>query len=598
MAQEEMDLPIPDWHCDVGQDVLEQEDIREDEETLERRLTEDEHDHGHQHEDQNLSTMEALTKTLRGIKVNPLNKPRRLEAAYNFEVELFIEIDNALISAMGSMNNAVNYVNTLVTAANTVFEKEIDTHLRVTDIVVSTLYDAATSTSQALDIMRTTYAGVHPNVDLHHALLGGIHGGGIAYIGVVCRSDYGFGLTSGLSGTFQSMGETVLWDMKGFMHEIGHNFGSKHTNEVAHYDPPIDTCGLGQCPATPGYGWSTIMSVCQGCPGAYGNIMYSFGGDYDGSGDVNDILNWPANPTLVANYDASHYSVDPNREAQRMFLHIFSRAPTGCVALSSPAPLLTPAPTLSPTSSHGIALYDSSLGAPKCSSVTTSCFSGSLLNSRGGIGGISEPNGSNTLDACTDGSTGNYHVDESVDSIKVSAVGGNIQPGAAVKIDAKVWAYSTTADFVDFFYANDATNPQWQLISTLNPSAAGANDVSAQYTLGNGSLQAVRVVIRYNGAASPCPGGAYDDVDDLAFVVGAGGGTPTAPSGPVTTPAPTKKPTAQPTKRPTQFPTPLPTPKPITTTCGAVGTYCDSSKPNNCCSGSCQSKGRYSNTCK
>jgi hypothetical protein len=68
--------------------------------------------------------------------------------------------------------------------------------------------------------MRTTYAGVHPNVDLHHALLGGIHGGGIAYIGVVCRSDYGFGLTSGLSGTFQSMGETVLWDMKGFMHEV------------------------------------------------------------------------------------------------------------------------------------------------------------------------------------------------------------------------------------------------------------------------------------------------------------------------------------------------------------------------------------------
>jgi leucyl aminopeptidase len=102
-----------------------------------------------------------------------------------------------------------------------------------------------------------------------------------------------------------------------------------------------------------------------------------------------------------------------------------------------------------------------------------------------------------------------------VDSIKVSAVGGgNIQPGGAVKIDAKVWAYSTTADFVDFFYANDATNPQWQLINTLNPSTTGANDVSSQYTLGNGSVQAVRVVIRYNGSASPCPGGGYDDVDD------------------------------------------------------------------------------------
>lgn len=86
--------------------------------------------------------------------------------------------------------------------------------------------------------MRTTYGGGTwhaPNVDLHHALLGW-GGGGIAYIGVVCRSDYGFGLTSGLKGNFVSMSQPVLWDMKAFMHEIGHNFGSKHTSEVAHYD--------------------------------------------------------------------------------------------------------------------------------------------------------------------------------------------------------------------------------------------------------------------------------------------------------------------------------------------------------------------------
>jgi hypothetical protein len=153
MAQEEMDLPAPDWHCDVGHDVLEDEDVREEEETLERRsLLEDEHDHRHrhQHQGQNLSTMDDLTKTLRGIKTSPL-KARRLGAAYNFEVDLFIEIDNALIGAMGSLNNAINYVNVMVSAANTVFEKEIDTHLRVTDIVVSNLYDAATSTSQALE---------------------------------------------------------------------------------------------------------------------------------------------------------------------------------------------------------------------------------------------------------------------------------------------------------------------------------------------------------------------------------------------------------------------------------------------------------------
>jgi hypothetical protein len=60
----------------------------------------------------------------------------------------------------------------------------------------------------SFSIMRTNYGGGTwhaPNVDLHHALLAGL-GGGIAYVGVVCRSDYGFGLTSGLNGNFVSMG--------------------------------------------------------------------------------------------------------------------------------------------------------------------------------------------------------------------------------------------------------------------------------------------------------------------------------------------------------------------------------------------------------
>jgi len=334
------------------------------------------------------------------------------------------------------------------------------------------------------------------------------------------------------------------------------------------------------------------MSVCQGCPGAYENIMYTFGGDYDGSGDVNDLSNWPDNPTLIANYDSTHQSVDPSRVAQRMYLHIFSKAPSGCVDLSSPAPLLTPSPTHSPTSSSGLAMYDGGLGAPKCTSATASCDSGGLLNSRDAIAGVAEPNGPNTLDACKDGAAGTYHSDESVDSIKISTVGGGtIQPGATVKIEASVWAYSATADFVDFFYATDATNPQWQLISTVSPSSSGAITVSTQYILGNGSLQAVRVVIRYNGAASSCPGGSYDDVDDLVFATDG-----LSPSPPTSTSRPTPQPTRLPTQMPTRPPTSLPTSKPVSS-CDVSGTACDSKGPDNCCYG-CQRKGRWANTCK
>jgi hypothetical protein len=90
---------------------------------------------------------------------------------YNYQVDLFLEIDNALIQntgrrCAGITPNAFNYINT--------YESEIDTHLHVNTIKLSTLYDSVvkgeTATSDALDITLGTC---------------------IAYIGVICNSDYG-----------------------------------------------------------------------------------------------------------------------------------------------------------------------------------------------------------------------------------------------------------------------------------------------------------------------------------------------------------------------------------------------------------------------
>ena len=47
--------------------------------------------------------------------------------------------------------------------------------------------------------------------------------------------------------------------------------------------------------------------------------------------------------------------------------------------------------------------------------------------------------------------------------------------------------------------------------------------ISIEYELPKGDIQAIRVNHRYGGHQSSCTGGAYDDVDDLAFIVGAGG---------------------------------------------------------------------------
>jgi hypothetical protein len=57
----------------------------------------------------------------------------------------------------------------------------------------------------------TSPGGIKP--DLHHALLSRNLGGGIAYMGVICDSSGGFGLSASLSGDYLSMGNAVVWDM-------------------------------------------------------------------------------------------------------------------------------------------------------------------------------------------------------------------------------------------------------------------------------------------------------------------------------------------------------------------------------------------------
>lgn len=182
------------------------------------------------------------------------------------------------------------------------------------------------------------------------------------------------------------------------------------------------------------------------------------------------------------------------------------------------------------------AVYDAGRGAPVCTVAGSSCTSSTLLNGRGTLG--PEPNQPNTLDTCTDGTAGTFHSDESNDRLVVSTLDGtDFVPGATVRIDATVWAWTTpSSDSLDLYYTVDANSPTWTFLTTLVPTVAGPQTLSTTYTLPAGALQAVRANFRYQGAASPCSTGTFDDHDDLAFAVGGGGGN-TAPSVAITAPA-------------------------------------------------------------
>ncbi len=169
------------------------------------------------------------------------------------------------------------------------------------------------------------------------------------------------------------------------------------------------------------------------------------------------------------------------------------------------------------------AVYDSTLKAPKCATVGSSCDSGpSLLLGRDTMSGGAEPNQPNTINnSCADGTLGTFHSDESNDRLVVASTGGGaLTHGTTVTVTATVWAWNTgSSDALDLYYAANANSPTWVLIGTFVPPAGGAQNISATYTLPTGSLQAVRANFRYQGSASACSTGSYDDHDDLVFAV-------------------------------------------------------------------------------
>ena len=196
---------------------------------------------------------------------------------------------------------------------------------------------------------------------------------------------------------------------------------------------------------------------------------------------------------------------------------------------------LTPAPTpyhpspSPPTESNSgpqMATYNTWLKAPRCS-FGSRCDSGALLNSRGTISGLHEPNIFNTLNTCSDGSSGTYHADESIDKIVVSGDGLNdFKEGDTVTVTADVWCYGNgAADYIDFYYTSNAaaSNPVWTQIGSRQQCPGGqAQTVSTSYQLPQGGLQAVRVNLMYgsgNPGANKCTSGNYDDTDDLVISV-------------------------------------------------------------------------------
>jgi len=170
------------------------------------------------------------------------------------------------------------YATSLIAAVSEIYLRDVNTALQISFLRLwSTSADPWNqgSTIDQLYEFQDYWNANMTDVERHvaHYLSGRPLGGGVAYLPGLCNGAYAYGLSANLGGYFPyplQDNHSQNWDLMVVAHELGHNFGARHTHDIT---PPIDGCAFGDCSVTPN---GTIMSYCHTCPGGMTNILLEF----------------------------------------------------------------------------------------------------------------------------------------------------------------------------------------------------------------------------------------------------------------------------------------------------------------------------------
>ena len=262
------------------------------------------------------------------------------QAVTSYAARVAVETDWEFLDLFsGDQAAATDYVGDLFAFASSIYESEIDTSLHISFLRLwpgSAGGDpwAATGCTNQLYEFRDYWRANEDGQTraIAHMLSGKSTGCGIAYVGVLCSTSVGYGVSGSLKGNFDPANPMpAVWDIIVVSHEIGHNFRSPHTHcyqgiPDATYPDAVDTCystsGSASCyygttglpDGCPGQGQAcgTIMSYCHLKSGGYGNIALTFGGS-------------------VIDGTSHSYGVLPERVPERMHDYVLAKAATGCL---------------------------------------------------------------------------------------------------------------------------------------------------------------------------------------------------------------------------------------------------------------------------
>jgi hypothetical protein len=176
---------------------------------------------------------------------------------------------------------AVTYALVMLGTSSVIYEREINVALRASYLNLWTTSSdpyGATNLSAQLDEFATYWKNNRSDVTrgLAQLVSGRSLGGGIAWIGSLCSTRYGYSVISNLTGSNIYPTNVTTWDINVMAHELGHNFNSRHThscwwqsNGYAPAGALLDSCytaegscyagGVGITPPDLG----TIMSYCH-----------------------------------------------------------------------------------------------------------------------------------------------------------------------------------------------------------------------------------------------------------------------------------------------------------------------------------------------
>jgi hypothetical protein len=194
------------------------------------------------------------------------------------ETDFMLDVNQSLTARLGGTTGATNYITLLMGAASAIYQRDINARWRISTLTLWTTADpfGGSDSSGQLANYRSWCSSNRAGVARDVAHLFGnanvTNYGGIAYLGVLCNSSFGYGV-SNIYGTVAFPTPSYHWDIEVTAHEIGHNYGSPHTHC---YSPPIDMCYNGESGCYTGASVATNGTIMSYCHLTSGGISLNF----------------------------------------------------------------------------------------------------------------------------------------------------------------------------------------------------------------------------------------------------------------------------------------------------------------------------------